>query len=87
MADYPTVERVARARQGGGFGDQGRHPYAWAVFVQVDGLSRRVVSACGHGHEWTSLDRRERRPRAQGFRCWWVSNQLDGLNAPIAEPD
>ena len=84
LAGYPTVARVARAQQGGGFGDQGRHPHAWAVFVMVDGLNLRVASARGHGREWTSLDRLERWLRAQGFRYWLVSNELDALGE---EPD
>jgi predicted dehydrogenase len=83
LVGYPTVARVTRAQQGGGFGDQGRHPHAWAVFVLVDGLSRRVTSARGQGREWTSLDRLERWLRAQGFRYWWVSNELD----PPGEPE
>jgi hypothetical protein len=87
LVGYPTVARVPRAQQGGGFGDQGRHPHAWAVFVQVDGLSLRVASARGHGREWTSLDRLERWLRAQGFRYWWVSNELDGLKEPDEGPD
>ncbi len=87
LVGYPTVARVPRAQQGGGFGDQDRHPFAWAVFVQVDGIARRVVSARGHGREWTSLDRLERWLRAQGFRYWLVANDLDGLNEPACEPD
>jgi hypothetical protein len=87
MVGYPTVARVRRAQQGGGFGDQGRHPHAWAVFVPVDGLSCRVVSARGHGREWTSLDRLERWLRALGFRFWWVANELDGPGEPDLEPD
>ena len=87
MVGYPTVARVPRAQQGGGFGDQGRHPHAWAVFVLVDGLSCRVVSARGHGREWTSLDRLERWLRVHGFRYWWVANELDGVNEPPGEPD
>ena len=87
LVGYPKVARVPRAQQGGGFGDQDRHPHAWAVFVQVDGLSCRVLSARGHGREWTSLDRLERWLRAQGFRYWWVTNELDGLDEPPGEPD
>ena len=49
LIGHPTVARVARAQQGGGFGDQTRHPHAWAVFVQIDGLSTRVTSARGLG--------------------------------------
>ena len=83
LIGYPTVARVPRLQQGGGFGDQEGHPYAWAVFVQVDGLARRVSSARGHGREWNSLDRLERWLRSQGFRYWWVSNELD----PPVEPE
>ena len=78
LIGHPTVARVHRAQQGGCFGDQHAHPFAWAVFVQVDGLSHRVTSARGHGREWTSLDRLERWLRSQGFRYWWVANELDG---------
>ncbi|MFO1046330.1 MAG: hypothetical protein U1E52_00270 [Geminicoccaceae bacterium] len=78
----PTVARVPRLQQGGGYGDQAGHPYAWAVFVTVDGLARRVTSARGHGREWTSLDRLERWLRGQGFRHWLVVNELD---PPVAE--
>ena len=84
LVGHPTVARVPRAQQGGGFGDQDRHPHAWAVFVMVDGLNLRVASARGHGREWTSLDRLERWLRAQGFRYWLVSNELDALGE---EPD
>ncbi|MGD9507465.1 MAG: hypothetical protein AB7I59_10710 [Geminicoccaceae bacterium] len=83
LIGYPTVARVPRLQQGGGFGDQQGRPFAWAVFVQVDGLARRVTSARGHGREWNSLDRLERWLRSQGFRYWWVSNELD----PLAEPE
>jgi hypothetical protein len=87
LVGYPTIARVPRAQQGGGFGDQWRHPHAWAVFMPIDGLSCRVLSARGHGREWTSLDRLERWLRAQGFRYWWVTNELDGLNEPGGEID
>lgn len=83
LVGYPTVVRVPRLQQGGGFGDQRSRPHAWAVFVQVDGLARRVTSARGHGREWNSLDRLERWLRSQGFRHWWVSNDLD----PLGQPD
>ena len=82
LQGYPTVARVKRAQQGGGFGDQDRHPPAWAVFVTAAGLSRRVTSARGHAREWTSLDRLERWLRGQGFRYWWVANELDGERDP-----
>ena len=79
LVGYPTVARVVRSQMGGGFGDQGRHPHAWGVFVQVDGISARVVSARGLAREWTNLDRLERWLRGQGFRYWWLANELDGV--------
>lgn len=85
LIGHPTVARVARAQQGGGFGDQTRHPHAWAVFVQIDGLSTRVTSARGLGREWTSLDRLERWLRGQGFRYWWVANELDVIGEVVEE--
>ena len=85
LIGHPTVARVARAQQGGGFGDQTRHPHAWAVFVQIDGLSTRVTSARGLGREWTSLDRLERWLRGQGFRYWWVANELEAVGEQVEE--
>jgi hypothetical protein len=87
LIGHPTVARVPRIHLGGGFGDQERHPHAWAVFVQIDGLSHRVTSARGHGREWTSLDRLERWLRALGFRHWYVLNELDPQPDPAGETD
>ena len=39
----------------------------------------RIVSARGHPREWTSLDRLERWLRGQGFRYWWMANELDAV--------
>ena len=35
LIGHPTVARVHRAQQGGGFGDQNAHPFAWAVFRSI----------------------------------------------------
>lgn len=76
------VERVVRSQLGGGFGDQEKYPYAWAVIVYVDGGAAYVTSARGARREWTSLDRLERWLREHGFRYWCVQNELEPL-----EPD
>lgn len=87
LLGYPVVARVPRVHLGGGFGDQARHPNAWAVFVQIDGLMTRVISARGLPREWTSLDRLERWLREQGFRNWWVQNELDPVGEPSNEAE
>lgn len=87
LTGEPVVCRVVRSQLGGGFGDQERHPYAWAVLVPVDGMLARMVSARGLGREWTSLDRLERWLREQGFRYWWVQNELDPVGEPSGEED
>lgn len=85
LTGYPVVARVPRTQLGGGFGDQARHPFAWGVFVQVDGMMTRVISARGLPREWTSLDRLERWLRELGFRNWWVQNELDPVGEPSGE--
>ncbi len=82
LGDYPVVYRVERHQQGGGFGDQDRWPLAWGVLVYVDGLLVRINSARGRGREWNSLDRLEPWLRAQGFRYWWMRNDLETLDLP-----
>ncbi len=77
------VYRVRRFQQGGGFGDQDKHPLAWGVLVYVDAQLARVNSARGSGREWNSLDRLERWLRTQGFWYWWTRNDLE----PLALPD
>ena len=77
LSDRVLVYRVVRSQLGGGFGDQHKHPFAWAVIVHVDGRPARVISARGAGREWTSLDRLERWLREQGFRYWCVRNDLE----------
>lgn len=85
LGDYPVVYRVARTNLGGGFGDQGRYPFAWAVLVYVDGQAARVNNARGGGREWNSLDRLERWLREQGFWYWWVRNDQEPLGLPSQE--
>lgn len=83
LGDEVLVQRVERSQLGGGFGDQDKYPYAWAVVVTVDGCGAYVMSARGLRREWTSLDRLERWLREQGFRYWAVRNDLEptGLEA------
>jgi hypothetical protein len=87
LLGHPVVARVPRAQLGGGFGDQARHPNAWGVFVQIDGLMTRIISARGLPREWTSLDRLERWLREQGFRNWWVQNELEPVGEPADDDD
>jgi hypothetical protein len=83
LGEFPVVYRVWRSQQGGGFGDQTRHPYAWGVLVYVDGALCRIISARGSPREWSNLERLERWLRAQGFRYWWMRNDLE----PLGEED
>lgn len=76
---YPVVVRSLRSQRGGGFGDQERHPHTWTVLVQVDGFWARVESTRGTVREWGSLDRLERWLRANGFRHFWLQNELDAI--------
>ncbi len=86
LGDQVVVYRVVRSQLGGGFGDQDKYPYTWAVMLTVDGCGAYVISARGARREWTSLDRLERWLREQGFRYWWVRNDLEPLGLP-SEPD
>lgn len=83
---YPVVVRAERQQLGGGFGDQQRHPFTWTVLLQVDGQWARIESARGAVREWGSLDRLERWLRANGFRYFWLQNELDPVEDPDAEP-
>jgi len=77
LGEYPVVYRIHRQQQGGGFGDQDKHPYAWGVLVYVDGQLARINSARGFGREWNDLDRVERWLRTHGFWYWWTRNDLE----------
>jgi len=85
LSHHALVHRALRSQQGGGFGDQDKYPYAWAVTVYVDGLPARVVSVRGGSREWTSLDRLERWLREQGLRYWSVSNELEPVGLAATE--
>ena len=74
---YPVLMRAERQQLGGGFGDQSRHPFTWTVLLQVDGQWARVESVRGATREWGSLDRLERWLRGNGFRYFWLQNELD----------
>ncbi len=87
LGEYAVVYRVTRTQQGGGFGDQSKHPYAWAVLVYVDTLVARINSARGTGREWNSLDRLERWLRENGFWYWWTRNDLELLGDAVVDPD
>lgn len=83
VGESAVVYRVPRSQQGGGFGDQSKHPFTWGVIVYVDEYPACINSARGSHREWNSLDRLERWLREQGFRYWWVRNDLEPLG--IAE--
>ena len=87
LGAYPVVYRVNRMQQGGGFGDQERHPFAWGVLVYVDGQLARINSARGAGREWNDLDRVERWLRVQGFSYWWTRNDLEAVGVGAVNGD
>ncbi|MCP4283271.1 MAG: hypothetical protein GY792_02290 [Gammaproteobacteria bacterium] len=79
LSDSAVVYRVPREQMGGGFGNQGKKPFTWGVIVYVDGFPARVKSARGSNREWNSLDRLEPWLRQQGFRYFWIRNDLEPL--------
>jgi len=95
LGEFPVVYRVHRQQQGGGFGDQDKHPFAWGVLVYVDGQLARINSARGFGREWNDLSRIEPWLRSQGFSYWWTRNDLEQIGSvvdgdeedDIAKPD
>ena len=89
LGDYAIVYRIQRTHQGGGYGDQDRHPFAWAVAVYIDAQLIRVFNARGSGREWLSLDKVASWLREQGFWYWWTRNDLEPLGSAegIANPD
>ncbi len=86
LANHALVYRTIRNQLGGGFGDQYKYPYAWAVQVYIDGQPTRLISARGADREWSSLDRLERWLREMGFRYWWLSNELEPVGV-ASEPE
>lgn len=80
LGEYAVVYRSYRQQQGGGFGDQEKHPFAWGVLAYVDTQLARVYSARGLPREWTDLTRLEKWMREQGFWYWWMRNDLEPLS-------
>lgn len=87
LGEYALVYRVQRTHQGGGYGDQDKHPLAWAVAVYVDGQLCRIFNARGAGREWNSLDRLSGWLREQGFWYWWTRNDLEPVGAAATDDD
>ncbi len=87
LGEYALIYRVERVHQGGGYGDQDKHPMAWAIAVYVDGQLCRVFNARGAGREWNSIDRLSSWLRDQGFWCWWTRNDLEPVGTAITEPE
>jgi hypothetical protein len=79
LGEYAVVYRIPRTHQGGGYGDQDRHPFAWAVAVYIDAQLIRVYNARGAGREWISMDKVVSWLREQGFWYWWTRNDLEPL--------
>jgi hypothetical protein len=87
LGEYAVVYRVDRLHQGGGYGDQDKHPMSWAVAVYVDAQLCRVFNARGAGREWNSIDRLSSWLRDQGFWCWWTRNDLEPLGTALTETE
>ncbi len=87
LGEYAVIYRIERIHQGGGYGDQGRHPFAWAVAVYIDNQLFRVFNARGAGREWNSLDKLGDWLREQGFYYWWTRNDLEVLGAATSEAE
>ncbi|WP_417226810.1 hypothetical protein [Amphritea sp.] len=83
LGDYAVAYRIFRNKQGGGFGDPDKHPYAWAAIVYVDGLPLRLNSARGDCREWSTLDRIGQWMVDNGFRYWWTRNDLEYVESPL----
>jgi len=87
LGEFAVVYRVERQHQGGGYGDQGKHPLAWAVAVYVDSQLCRVFNARGAGREWNSIDRLNVWLREQGFWYWWTRNDLEAVGNASADDE
>ncbi len=77
LGEYAVVYRIYRSKQGGGFGDQSKHPFAWAVLVYVDTLPHRINSARGECREWSTLDGVGQWLNSEGYTYWWTRNDLE----------
>jgi len=87
LGEFAVVYRVERLHQGGGYGDQGKHPLAWAVAVYVDNQLCRVFNARGAGREWNNIDRLSVWLREQGFWYWWTRNDLEAVGNASADDE
>lgn len=87
LGEFTLVYRVERLHQGGGYGNQGKHPLAWAVAVYVNNQLCRVFNARGSGREWNSIDRLSSWLREQGFWYWWTRNDLEPVGSAMVEPE
>ncbi len=87
LGEFAVVYRIERLHQGGGYGDQGKHPLAWAVAVYVDNQLCRVFNARSAGREWNSIDRLCSWLREQGFWYWWTRNDLEPVGSGLADPE
>jgi len=85
LGEFAVVYRVERVHQGGGYGDQDKHPLAWAVAVYVDNQLCRVFNARGAGREWNSIDKLGVWLREQGFWYWWTRNDLEPVGNASTE--
>jgi len=85
LGDYAVVYRVIRLHQSGGYGDQDRHPFSWAIAIYLDDQLYRIFSARGAGREWQNLDRVSDWLRQQGFWYWWTRNDLEVLGDALFE--
>ena len=87
LGEYAVVYRVPRLHQSGGYGDQYRHPFAWAIALYLDQQLYRVFNARGAGREWQNLERVSDWLRKQGFWYWWTRNDLESVGSASVEPD
>ena len=87
LGEFALVYRIERLHQGGGYGDQGKHPLSWAVAVYVDNQLCRVYNARGAGREWNSIDKLSGWLREQGFWYWWTRNDLEPVGNASADEE
>ena len=87
LGEFALVYRIERLHRGGGYGNQGKHPLAWAVAVYVDNQLCRVYNARGAGREWNSIDRLSSWLREQGFWYWWTRNDLEPVGVAVIEAE
>ena len=87
LGEFALVYRIERLHRGGGYGDQDKHPLAWAVAVYVDSQLCRVFNARGAGREWNNIDRLCGWLREQGFWYWWTRNDLEPVGSATTEAE